>query len=827
MGVHGLTTYLREHRRALSSTVKLGSPSPDRVSIVVDGWSFIYAISTNNSSLPWVYGGEYHEFKRAAKAIVEAWLRVGLDIHFVFDGAYPDLKFPTLVTRLGQSHIQPGLLFFRTSVVSRSTPRSLAETWMLPPLSYSVCINALKEVQETTTFLHLHFADEEGDPYAVELAGRVGGYVVGNDSDFVILNSEGYLGYIPIDEMVWEAPSLEETPAVDDDDADFQIVRKPKFNRKPPVPMGIHPPETGDLKLHLTAYSPTKLSTHLNLPVTLLPLLGALVGNDFSSESETHRRRLQNLFFERTLSLTQRIDHAAAVVRSILTPSQNRRKAKHEVGSVMDLIDKTVNALMARHLTSMGSGEIEQIINGVVEATLQYAIPRTDPHDEPLWPTEICALHMPSTCSLLPIVSRRLLEQLRAVDEEDQALLEIRQALIHAYRKGSLSPKVMDSLNTSSSWPRPFLEHPDVENVNRSIGRPIRAWIYSILDDAVGLPDPPTAPEEDPTDSVQSDEEEEDPDELIDVVESDSEQEDVDYLAPLKGELNRLQGPEDESEATEPPPSITSSHPRERTSPAIVAEYIRRGTRVAAEDVEVPSLQSLLQSVDLEDFSEEGSAHLLLRQEDDRFTVLLRALKSDTPAVRALSPIELAPVLAVRWTALMLFQRSEETGSKERARERWAPIEARCWLATFHAAHTELPQLDLSSVTVADRNIQLMAQMLVALECIDQLAQVLFLEQRVPSPAHLLSGKRFHALLNNPDALVDLDDLDRLWAAVGEDFAPGVFQEQKTKKVKKKKGSSDAMPATNGYGRQKQYNSAGTRKAQNQSFFALLDSEAM
>ncbi|EEB97837.1 hypothetical protein MPER_02757, partial [Moniliophthora perniciosa FA553] len=88
-----------------------------------------------------------------------------------------------------------------TSSASRSTPRFLAESRIIPPLSYSATINTLLAIRESTDAVDLHFADEEGDAYAVELAGRLGAYVVGNDSDFVILNTEGYLGYAHLEEM--------------------------------------------------------------------------------------------------------------------------------------------------------------------------------------------------------------------------------------------------------------------------------------------------------------------------------------------------------------------------------------------------------------------------------------------------------------------------------------------------------------------------------------------------------------------------------------------------------------------------------------------------
>jgi hypothetical protein len=687
---------------------------------------------------------------------------------------------------------------------------------MLPPLTYSVCLHALKDLQLATPALHLHFADEEGDPYAVELAGRIGGYVVGNDSDFVILNSEGYSGYIPIDEMVWQNSCLPDEAPVDQDDFGFQIVRKTKPNQKLAAPPSLTPPyeqDSPDLVLHLTAYSPAKLAQHLNIPITLLPLLGALVGNDFSSQSESHRRRLQNLFFDRSLTLTARIEHAAGVVRTILTPGSTRRKNKQEIGSVMDLIDRTVNALLARRATDMGAGELEEVINGVVEATLQYAIPRSDPRDLPLWPTKICALHGPDTCSFLPMVSRRLLEGLEDIDEEDAALVSVREILIDAYRGGSLSPKLIDPLNTSSAWPRSFLEHPDLEAVSRSITRPIRGWIYSILDDAVGLPNPPLPlPQEQskPTESTRDEDEVEDEDELIDVVEEHSDDEDADPLAPLKHELQHLHHSDDDSDADPRLSLPTASHSRKCQHPPTIAEYVRRGTRMASEQVEVAPLQDLLESIDLQEFSEDEATLLLLRPEEDRLTLLLRLLQSDTPAIRALPFPELAPVLAARWVGRVLLERAEATGSKERDKERWTTAEVRAWLAAFCVDDVDTG-LVTTAIPIVDRSIQITAQMLAILDAIEQLAQVLLLEHRIPSPAHLFSGRRFHAFLNEPN-LLSTANVDNMWCAVMEDL-PRAFQEPKTKKNKKAKGPNAVK--ING-----SKSNEGSKKPQ--GFFALL-----
>ena len=47
---------------------------------------FIYELF-HRSNLPWVYGGEYEEFGKLAVKVVEAWIKVGLKIYLVFDGA--------------------------------------------------------------------------------------------------------------------------------------------------------------------------------------------------------------------------------------------------------------------------------------------------------------------------------------------------------------------------------------------------------------------------------------------------------------------------------------------------------------------------------------------------------------------------------------------------------------------------------------------------------------------------------------------------------------------------------------------------------------------
>ncbi|KAF7980844.1 hypothetical protein HWV62_36488 [Athelia sp. TMB] len=803
MGVHGLTTYLRENKRLLSKSLQYQKGGAANGTIVVDAWSFCYELIHRAPNLPWVYGGEYLRFEELVTTVCEAWISVGLKVFFVFDGPRPDIKFPTIISRLTKAHVQPSLLFFRTSSASRSTPRFLHESRIIPPLIYSACVHALKSLSSSTDALELHYADGEGDPWAVELAGRVGGFVVGNDSDFVVLNSEGYLGYIPMEEMIWTTLEQIDRPS-EDADSEFQPV-KSKGKKKLPDPRGgnglIPPDGASDLTLTFSVYTPGALADHLKIPASLLALFGALLGNDYSNHSTSSHRNAQSLFFPGLQNLSGRINHVASALKTILSASNLKRKPKHQVGSVMDLIDKAVEALLTRSRSTMGSGEVEAITNTIVDATLQYAIRKHTGKEQgvrSLWPTAACALHEPDLCPLIScLLASGTYEQAEA---QEKAMCEqVRDSYVKAYRAGSLSPKIIDTMTSATAWPRIFLENPDSETVARSVGRLIRQWGYAILDDGVGLPDAHELSEHEQ--SVQEDDE----DELIDVVEEDSEEESMasgveDPLEVLRGELKRIQD-------TEPPQTAISlrSSRVSGSAPKTVTEYIRKGTRVAGEAVPVPPFVDMLASISSLDFDMEDLTPVQLRPENDRLTIFLHVLGSDTPLMKALPADQLMVAAALRWVVRTFGDRAADSGySKEREKERWTKREGRAWLASFSwrlspacsgVETAELPE-------ASDRNIQLMAQALMALECIDEFAQILLLSNRVPSVGHLLSGSLFHSFLTGAKVPDATDIPDGLWEACEEDLGD-VFAEEKKKKAKKSAKNIAAVTTAMGKGNAK------------------------
>ena len=370
-------------------------------------------------------------------------------------------------------------------------------------------------------------------------------------------------------------------------------------------------------------------------------------------------------------------------------------------------------------------------------------------------------------------------------ETEEQLMRERLEALyINAYRSGQLAPKTMHILNTGTSWPRLFLENPDLESVSRSVGRPIRRWTYAILEDSIGLPERL----EESTDKGFTVDEETDDDELVDVVEENSEDGseslDEDPLAVLRGELERLRCSGEDGNPLAPK-STSSTRSLRPPRQKIVVEYVRRGTRMASEDVTIPSIIDLFSSLSTPDFDLQNSILLQLRPEDDRLTIFLHALGSNTSSIKSLPSPQLMVVLTLRWVLRTFSDRAQSSeGVKAREKERWTKSEAQAFLASFSPTSTMSEEIP----PIVDRSIQLTAQVLTALESIEELSQILLLSKRVPSCAHLFSGKTFHLYLTgakNPGVTVADDLWDACVAGLEDAFGEG--WKKKAKKAGKMK----------------------------------------
>lgn len=671
-------------------------------------------------------------------------------------------------------------------------------------------IASLSAEQSNLRSLQLYFADEEGDPFAVELAARFGAYIVAQDSDYVILNAEGYQGYIPIHDMVWSGiPSDRgETLGIEAEDG-FQTVVKSKSRKKLPDPQstdityGLVPPENvGDLQLSVLVYSPTLLASYLQIPESLLPLLAALVGNDFTGNKDTsittQQINLQWLFFDRKLTLSQRVNRVAQTLRSILSAALApgaKGKPKLQVGSVMELIEKATVALTIRPTDHLASGVRAKVIETVVEATLRYAIPRREeclPSFAQPWMSEMCPLHEESSCPLVGYFTPPESSHLSLTTSEilHQSQSRVRILYISAYRAGKLDSRLLDVLNTGTFWSTPFLENPDLETVSRSISRPINQLCYSLFDHGVGLLEPEDGSEE------STDESGGDDDELVDVVEESDEE---DPLAPLRGALQKLDHPGDDTE------SHSTSDSQDTAilpiTPKVVVEWVRRGTRIAPEEVTVPPLTDVLNSTGIELKSGEL---LQLAPEEVRFTFLLRYLHSDTPKIRALAEEHILVALTLRWVLSRLNARAQESnGNKDRLKELWSRQEVHAFLATFSGPLDEVDAAD--DPPLLDRNVQLVSQFSAALRSVERLAETLLLHDRVPHTIDKFSGRLFHSYLTGTRQVPSGAMPTGLWDACVENLESALAVTHKERRQKKQtnqtttvRGSDRVMSATNG-----------------------------
>ncbi|KAB5591013.1 hypothetical protein CTheo_5541 [Ceratobasidium theobromae] len=777
MGVHGLTTFLRENRRALSRVElfsgKLVSERNTYIPLVVDAWSIIFALYAN-SGLPWVYGGEYEAFAKCVQDLVHAWLAVGLEPYFVFDGPVPLAKIPTTLKRLTDTGIHNANIFFRTSAAARSTSSFLASTRMLPPLTLEACLGALKELQSQSTEskVHIVMADGEADPFCVALADALGsGLVTGMDSDFAVLCTEGYGGYIPIDEMVWQSDEPTQTQINESNDGFTAVVTKTRNKRKS---SGLIPPSGSsplELSLQVSVYHPHKLAAYLQLPPALLPLFSALVGNDFSNPQ--HGRK----FFENRSTPTERIWKVARAVSATIKKSQTRSQGRED--AVLDVIHTAVTHLLIRP-DLITSGEMDKIVDSTVEAALECTIPS----DRGAYSSSsACTLHFKDGC---PLVS---------------SLGDNGAALVRAYRAGRLHYRLLGAVTNGIALPKIFLEDPDQKSCT-AVTDNIWSWIWAVLasGEHVSLPLPEvTTNIARFTGDDESDSRVDDDSELISVVEDFTATEpsvhSEDLASELKERLKSLAGSCDD---------IPDGQQKDGNKSLM--QYHRRGLKFVPEPVVFRTLSDLLPEHSLV-----GGAERWTRQE--RVIAFLEGMRSNTRPLRDAFESNAIDLGVFLWVCVIrcVVQSSAElapstagSGGNAVVVGKWKKSEARSFIGSL----TPNSSLNEDSLPPLDtRTIQRVAQLLYAFDAGARLAETLYLfgeadeegvegvskanEQDIVGCAtRMFSGRAVHAATSSS---IQVDN--QVWGLVCDGFEDEIWVQEVEGKVKKAKNKSNKAKA--------------------------------
>ncbi|WVW78282.1 hypothetical protein I302_100235 [Kwoniella bestiolae CBS 10118] len=390
MGVRGLESFIRENRTSLTKTLSLptlddnsaSGSSDGKTPIIVDAWGVIFKLYLD--TLPWTSGGEYLRYYKLVKKLIIAWRKVGLEPTFVFDGAAPPEKHQTILSRASEKLLSCQL-FYTTSVPSRSSSSFSKNKVVLPFFASHTFIYALHRLNVQTHFVPFG----EADGVCVSMAEKVGGYVFGRDSDFVILiaRTERVKGYVPIDMLNWiEGQDTTNTntykpPGARQADT-FQPVhngRSRNFSGSGSTPNHMNRQSSlipsSSLKnptLVITYIPPQALRHRLRIPSTHLPLFASLCGTDYIPPSITTQ------FYEPHINSFQKIEKAARILREQLySPNnaspQNRKGASNPGDQVVELVRKVVKKICVYPFDTEQS--LQEVVDLIIEAALQYSLP--------------------------------------------------------------------------------------------------------------------------------------------------------------------------------------------------------------------------------------------------------------------------------------------------------------------------------------------------------------------------------------------------------------------------------------------------------------------
>ncbi|KAL7410588.1 hypothetical protein BDY24DRAFT_371920 [Mrakia frigida] len=859
MGVRGLTTYLKEQPQAFTRTTTFeANPDLDpsnAVALVVDAWSLIYLLYLDN--IVWAYGGESIEWASLLQRTVEGWRAVGLEPVFVFDGPCPSIKHHTELTRQ-RSLLLPLSLFHLTSPESRSSPSFLHASKILPPLIYSATVDACLALK-----VECIWGEGEADELCVSEARKRNGWVTGMDSDFVVFSSSSsgaggeMTGYVPLDGMTWkwlepaeEQKSSPAAPAGTDDsgpwEGSFQAVksrrRAPRTAYRNHCPNPPPLPHTSFLtSVTFTSYHADLLALRLKLPVGLLPLLAALVGNDY--------HQFSHLFHTKGTSGSQKIERVALALREALDPKIAARRAAAASAvktfqngrlimtqgpkattttpvngsapvtppssgdAAATLLTSTVQSLLLHPVTEP---QLDKLIHSLIDSALSYSV-----------------THDFNTTSSYSLVTPSAFPAPAPTRDEIVALYA------DAMSKGEFAPKLAGVVRDGRYLGRVFLEDTQRGTIGRRVGEPIREMCWAILNQGVGIgygkevvvveEEEEEIKDEETLEDGKSDggaASQEDEDEIIEVAEEAFASDDPEDQVPTAASED-----DDEEEEVDLPPSIQT--------------YLRSSSLILPKMIAIPTVDSILLPTSSSPLTELPTPDLplVLQPVEYRTQLYLALLNSLTPSILTLRDPLKPLVLALRWTMQVLSRDADVAAGGAKWMLRRGEVEAvvlagvrsvrgwESWANALPSSPSSNNSDSLASSTtttthpekleITNRAVHITSHLLHSLHELSLLAQTLLLPSTLISPPHQsYSGRTFHTLLaspttNSPQSAEEQEDFDatmrgvldeesKAWLApeleVGVDSAQARKDRKKAKKEKKRAGEAEGAGAKKGGG---------------------------
>lgn len=233
MGIHGLSSFFNQNPN-LSERKNLHDTK-----LVIDGSNLVYMLYLS-SNLECVYGGDYDRYAATIQEYFARFAACNIDVILVFDGGYDisECKLKTCQQRLQQ----------RFSAAKSIAKTGTASCKILPILAHEVFKDVARELG--IPIMQCQF---EADEEIVAIANHFGCPVASQDSDFYIFDIKA--GFIRLDSI---ADSVSTCTV---NNAEFSCLACQWYQIE-----------------NLLCYFP-------GFNLSLLPLFGTLLGNDFVSSS--------------------------------------------------------------------------------------------------------------------------------------------------------------------------------------------------------------------------------------------------------------------------------------------------------------------------------------------------------------------------------------------------------------------------------------------------------------------------------------------------------------------------------------------------------------
>ncbi|BGP42355.1 hypothetical protein JCM10450v2_006449 [Rhodotorula kratochvilovae] len=269
-----------------------------------------------------------------------------------------------------------------------------------------------------------HQAEEEADSPTAELAQRRNGFVISNDSDYFIYPAQ-CRGYVPLSSIL------------------YGPYHQPRLEQVPPT----HPPS-----LQFRVFQPAAIARAFSLPASFLPILAALIGNDLANYSASlHAPR--------------------GSVKVPFAGHVDARELYRLAGALSTCARMPVDSL----------AQIQDVVFAVLPLLLQG---RAAPADPLAVATLASAAH---GYALRPLEARSASFPLHPRAGESPAQAQARAAYLAAYKSTRLSSFVPHVLKHGVVLVQGSVERPELQSPMVRLTRPLRAWVYAVLQDAVGL----------------------------------------------------------------------------------------------------------------------------------------------------------------------------------------------------------------------------------------------------------------------------------------------------------------------------------------------------